>query len=100
MSAARLSRPMPQPANSNARATPIPAGPQVLASDAPRPAADLMTPAEAAAQLRVTHKVLERWRSTGEGPTFVKLSSKTIRYRIDDIEAFVTGRVRASTAAA
>lgn len=61
---------------------------------------DLMTPAEAAAILSVSVKVLERWRSTGEGSAFVRLTAKTIRYRREDIEAFVAGRIRANTAAA
>jgi hypothetical protein len=69
------------------------------ADGAPR-SSELITPAQAADLLRVRAKVLERWRGTGEGPAFVRLSSKTIRYRREDIDAFVAGRVRASTAAA
>jgi predicted site-specific integrase-resolvase len=59
-----------------------------------------MTPANAAEILRVRVKVLERWRGSGDGPAFVRLTSKTIRYRRGDIDAFVAGRVRASTAVA
>ena len=92
----RMSRPL------NAYSPPIPLRvvTPAQASDGLRPPADLITPAEAATQLRVTPKVLERWRYTGEGPLFIKFSSKTIRYRTDDIDAFVAERVRASTAAA
>ena len=58
----------------------------------------LLTPAEAAERLGVTERVLERLRMTGEGPDFVKLTSKTLRYRQEDLEAFVINNVRRSTA--
>jgi hypothetical protein len=57
-----------------------------------------MTPA--ADRLSVTAKVLERWRGTGDGPAFVRLTCKTIRYWCEDLDAFVAGRTRASTALA
>lgn len=72
--------------------------PRVPAPSASRDPGQLMAPADAAALLDINAKVLERWRGTGEGPAYVKLSSKTIRYRREDIEAFVAGRVRVSTA--
>jgi hypothetical protein len=85
-----------------------PAPGQAPSPPAPRPPepgrdenhVDLLTPAMAGDRLKVTAKVLERWRGTGEGPSFVRLTSKTIRYRAEDIEAFVAGRTRASTATA
>ena len=76
-----------------------PAGAHGPAADAERHQAELITPAQAADLLSVTAKVLERWRGTGDGPVFVRLTSKTIRYRHEDIGAFVAGRTRASTAA-
>lgn len=88
--AARPSAPPPKPA-----ALPGPAAPETR-----RPPGELITPAQAADQLHVQAKVLERWRGTGDGPAFVRLTSKTIRYRPEDIDAFVAGRVRASTAEA
>jgi hypothetical protein len=51
-------------------------------------------------RLGVSAKVLERWRGAGAGPAFVRLTSKTIRYRVVDIDAFVAGRTMASTASA
>ncbi len=57
----------------------------------------LLTPHEAAERLRVTARVLERWRSTGEGPQFVRLSRKSIRYRDEDLTAFVAAGVRSNT---
>ncbi|MDJ0390901.1 helix-turn-helix domain-containing protein [Roseomonas sp. E05] len=59
----------------------------------------LLTPEDVAAQLGVSRKALERWRCTGDGPRFVRLGHKTVRYRMEDVEAFVTGRLHASTAA-
>jgi hypothetical protein len=91
----RLTRRRPQPA-AQSDAPAQPAAP----TTGERGRAELLTPAQAAAILSVQAKVLERWRGTGGGPAFVRLSSKTIRYRRDDIDDFVAGRIRASTAAA
>ena len=62
-------------------------------------AGELIAPAAAAARLSVTAKVLERWRATGVGPAFVMLTSKTIRYRPEDVDAFIADRMRAGTVA-
>jgi hypothetical protein len=58
----------------------------------------LLTPAQAADALGVTARVLEHWRGCGDGPAFVRLSRKTIRYRAEDLQAFVAAARRASTA--
>ena len=60
----------------------------------------LLTPAGAARRLKVTAKALERWRGNGKGPPFIRFTSKTIRYRNEDLQAFVAGRIKASTASA
>ncbi len=39
---------------------------------------------------------LERWRSEGIGPVFLKLQGQ-VRYRIEDIEAFEVDSLRKST---
>lgn len=62
-------------------------------------APNLLTTREAAVVLRVNHKRLERWRMTGEGPAYVRMTSKSIAYRRCDIDAFVADRLRTSTAA-
>jgi hypothetical protein len=49
----------------------------------------LITPADAAARLRVRPRTLEFWRARGHGPRFVRLGEKTIRYTIADLDAFV-----------
>ncbi len=60
--------------------------------------ARLLRPAEAAEQLGVTAKTLERWRGAGDGPAYVRCNSKTIRYRSDDLDAFVLEHLRKNTA--
>ena len=57
----------------------------------------LLKPDAVAARLGVTAKVLERWRGTGAGPAFVRLSRKSLRYRAGDVESFIAARVRFST---
>lgn len=57
----------------------------------------LLTPQEVAAMLGLTERTLERWRITGEGPRFAKLSRSTVRYKHDDVAAFVADRMRANT---
>lgn len=57
----------------------------------------LLTPAQTAEILGVGIKTLERWRSTGEGPRFVKLSPGTVRYRAVDLNTFVAERVKSNT---
>ena len=50
----------------------------------------LLTSAEAAALLKVSTKTLQRMHS--RGLTAVHLSSKSIRYRLDDINDFIEGK--------
>lgn len=45
----------------------------------------------------ISHRTLERWRWTGEGPRFVKLGGRVV-YRLEDVEAFERNQVRESTA--
>ena len=50
-----------------------------------------------AARWNISHRTLERWRWTGEGPRFVKLGGRVV-YRLEDVEAFEREQIRASTA--
>ena len=63
-------------------------------SDIPK----LLTPQAVADVLGLTERTLERWRITGEGPRFIKLSRSTVRYTADEVAAFVAARIKASTA--
>lgn len=42
---------------------------------------------ELAARWNISHRTLERWRGTGEGPKFIKLGGRVI-YRLEDVEAY------------
>jgi predicted site-specific integrase-resolvase len=42
---------------------------------------------ELAARWKISHRTLERWRWTGDGPSFIKLGGRVI-YRLEDVEAF------------
>ena len=44
----------------------------------------------------VSEGTLERWRSDGIGPVFLKLQGQ-VRYRIEDVEAFEVESMRKST---
>lgn len=39
---------------------------------------------------RVTPQKLAKWRFTGFGPVFIRVSSRTIRYRAEDINPWIT----------
>jgi predicted DNA-binding transcriptional regulator AlpA len=53
---------------------------------------------ELAVRWRVSHRTLERWRWTGEGPRFVKLGGRVV-YRLSDIEEYEQAMIRSSTPA-
>jgi excisionase family DNA binding protein len=59
----------------------------------------LLTQAEAAEILCLSERTLERLRVSGTGPKFVRMG-KSVRYRIEDVEAFVADRVVGSTSEA
>jgi predicted site-specific integrase-resolvase len=44
----------------------------------------------------VAEATLERWRSDGNGPVFLKIQGRVL-YRLEDIEAFETESLRQST---
>ncbi len=52
---------------------------------------------EAAALLSVSPRCMENWRHRGEGPKFVRVSGRCIRYRKSDLTLFVEERLRTST---
>ena len=76
--------------NKTTAASPVAA---MLGSPACSPDSDLLRPEAAAERLGVTERMLARWRAGDEGPAFVRLTRKTIRYRAADLDAFVAGRV-------
>lgn len=52
---------------------------------------------ELAARWNISHRTLERWRWTGEGPLFIKLGGRVV-YRLEDIEEYEREQIRSSTA--
>jgi predicted site-specific integrase-resolvase len=52
--------------------------------------------AEAADFLQVKPTTLEQWRWQGTGPKFIKMN-RAVRYRREDLEAFIEARVFGST---
>ncbi|MCC6192812.1 MAG: helix-turn-helix domain-containing protein [Anaerolineales bacterium] len=51
--------------------------------------ADLLAEHEAAASLSIAVQTLRNWRWKGEGPRFVKVGKRAVRYRRADLAAFV-----------
>ncbi len=58
---------------------------------------ELLTQDEAARFLRCAPRTLEGKRVAGDGPRFVRLSPRMIRYRRSDLESYVAKNVRGST---
>ena len=59
------------------------------ASTAPLAAGDLLTESEAAAALNVRVNTLSNWRWKGEGPRWVRIGKRCVRYPRADLEAFI-----------
>jgi predicted DNA-binding transcriptional regulator AlpA len=48
---------------------------------------------EAAALLGLTPRTMQAWRHAGEGPTYVRISARCVRYRVADLEEFAASRL-------
>lgn len=46
---------------------------------------DLLTQNEAANFLKVSHRTLENYRLTGDGPKYVRIGKRLVRYRKSDL---------------
>ncbi len=55
-----------------------------------------MTQLELDERWQISEATLERWRTEAGGPLFLKLGNQ-VRYRVQDVEAFETEVLRAST---
>jgi predicted DNA-binding transcriptional regulator AlpA len=47
----------------------------------------------------IARRTLQRWRTTGDGPAFVRFGARHIKYRVSDIEAWAAARTYSSAAA-
>lgn len=54
---------------------------------------------ELAARWRISHRTLERWRWTGDGPKFLKVGGRVV-YRLADVEEYEQMMIRSSTSGA
>lgn len=61
--------------------------------------AEILTTREAATYCRLGKATLERFRITGDGPTYLKLGG-AVRYRRDDLDAWLATRLTRSTSEA
>lgn len=59
--------------------------------------AELLNTGEAAAYLHVSKAFLERDRWAGARIPFVRVGSRTVRYRLVDLDAYIEKRIRRST---
>lgn len=57
----------------------------------------LLTPQQLAARWSVSEKTLERWRTLGSGPVFIKLASRVL-YAIGEVQAHELNGTRSITA--
>ena len=75
-----------------------PGEPKTTMTSAEGSTAALLTPDQAAEMLCVASSTLRGWRGSGDGPCYIRLTYKTIRYRREDVEGFVAGNLRWNTA--
>ena len=52
---------------------------------------ELLTTNEVSRRLKVSREKLRRWRREGDGPPFLKVGPRTVRYRASEVERFLTG---------
>ena len=57
----------------------------------------LLTVEEAATRLKISKHTLNRWRVTGEGPSFVKYGPRLVRYIERVLDEWAASRARRST---
>jgi len=58
---------------------------------------ELLTTKQAANIFGLTKKCLEKWRGDGNGPKFIKISGRCIRYCPSHILDFLESRLRTNT---
>lgn len=70
----------------------------IISNLAPDPEA-LLSEDQAARFLGLTARFLQKHRQLGDGPAFVRISCRCIRYRRTDLKAWSESRLKTSTAA-
>ena len=57
----------------------------------------LLTEVQVGEVLNISIRTLQAWRLRGGGPRFVRLSARAVRYRNDDLAAFIDAHTVSST---
>lgn len=57
----------------------------------------LLTTAQAASLLGYRPRMLEARRAKGGGPQFVRISKRSIRYRLEDVQNWIFERLKTTT---
>ena len=76
-----------------------PAQPTLPVPAQTREAGALYTPDDAARFLSLSPRTLERWRTTGGGPRFVKMGRR-VAYTIEDLRTWTAAQTRTHTGSA
>jgi predicted DNA-binding transcriptional regulator AlpA len=58
----------------------------------------LLDEAGAASYLKISRKTMEGWRLRGGGPPYVRISHRCVRYRPEDLDAWLEARIFNHTA--
>ena len=58
-----------------------------------RPPGRLLTPKEASEFLGIPDGTLAQWRSQRRGPQYIKLEGRLVRYRVSDLEGYLSGHL-------
>ena len=66
----------------------------------PPEAIPLLDTETAAKYLNVSVRTLEGWRYKGGGPLFISLGSRTVKYRLADLNTWIQEKVRTNTSKA
>jgi excisionase family DNA binding protein len=59
----------------------------------------ILTEEEASKYANFSRRTLQKWRLTGGGPKYLKIG-RAVRYRLEDLDAFLTADVRLNTSEA
>ena len=57
----------------------------------------VMTEKQAADYVQLTPRCFQAYRYKGGGPQYVRISSRCVRYRLEDLEAWLADRLASST---
>lgn len=69
---------------------------KAMAPQSAESAAEMLTTKEAASVLGLTEKTLVNWRGRGGGPRWIKVGLRAVRYRRDDVTAFLVACEKAA----